>query len=102
MLSINPIVEKNSLVELAFEDMEIVERREKLIQLAKSRQKKQTQANNLMKAAQAEMKRRASTVILDNPMVSVQETAILEKILKKEESHKQWFKHGLCFIVLVI
>lgn len=31
MLSINPIVEKNSLVELAFEDMEIVERREKLI-----------------------------------------------------------------------
>ena len=42
MLSINPIVEKNSLVELAFEDMEIVERREKLIQLAKSRQKKQT------------------------------------------------------------
>lgn len=51
MLSINPIAHKNSLVDLNIEEMEIVERREKLILLAKIRQKKQTQANNLMKAA---------------------------------------------------
>lgn len=51
MLSINPIADKNSLVDLNIEEMEIVERREKLIMLAKIRQRKQTQANNLMKAA---------------------------------------------------
>jgi hypothetical protein len=39
--SINPVDEKNSLVELNIEEMEVVERKEKLIQLAKIRQKKQ-------------------------------------------------------------
>ena len=37
MLSINEEIEKNSLVETNFEDMAIVDRREKLIQLAKLR-----------------------------------------------------------------
>ncbi len=51
MLSINPVAEKNSLVFLDEEELEIIERREKLIKLAKIRQRKQTQADNLMKAA---------------------------------------------------
>jgi hypothetical protein len=37
MLSINQEIEKNSLVETNFEEMAIVDRREKLIQLAKLR-----------------------------------------------------------------
>lgn len=41
MHSINPVDSKNSLAVLNIEDMEIVERKEKLIQLAKIRQKKQ-------------------------------------------------------------
>jgi hypothetical protein len=47
MHSINHIDAKNSLAVLNIEEMEIFERKEKLIQLAKIRQKKQIQANNL-------------------------------------------------------
>jgi hypothetical protein len=42
MLSINPVADKNSLIELDIEELELIERREKLIQIAKSRVKKQT------------------------------------------------------------
>jgi len=41
MLSINPVAEKNSLIDLDIEELELIERREKLIQIAKSRVKKQ-------------------------------------------------------------
>ncbi len=102
MLSINPVADKNSLIELDIEELELIERREKLIQIAKSRVKKQTQANNLMMAAQAEKKRRHSTMIIDNPHIAANEEAILDQILKKEESHLQWFKHGLCMLVLAL
>ena len=78
MLSINPVADKNSLIELDIEELELIERREKLIQIAKSRVKKQTQANNLMKAAQAEQKRRHSTMIMDNPHIAANEEAILD------------------------
>ena len=70
MHSINHIDAKNSLAVLNIEEMEIVERKEKLIQLAKIRQKKQIQANNLQKAAQAEKMRRMSTKIVENPEVT--------------------------------
>jgi len=47
MHSIKPVDSKNSLAVLDIEELEIVERKEKLIKLAKIRQKKQIQANNL-------------------------------------------------------
>lgn len=102
MLSINPVAERNSLIEIDIEEQEMIERREKLIQIAKSRVKREVQANNLMKAAQAQQRRRMSTKIMDNPQVVASEEAILNEILKKEESHLQWFKHGLCMIVLML
>ena len=39
---------------------------------------------------------------MDNPQVAATEEAILNAILKKEESHLQWFKHGLCMLVLFL
>lgn len=54
-----------------------------------------------MTAANAERKKRSSTMIIYNPVVEEKEMKILNAILKNEETHGQWFKHGLCFFVLM-
>jgi hypothetical protein len=56
MLSINPVAEKVSFVEettLDEEELEMIEKRERLVREAKMRQERQNQEQNLMKAAQA-------------------------------------------------
>jgi bacterioferritin (cytochrome b1) len=54
-----------------------------------------------MSAANAEIIKRASTRIEISHDEREREMRILEAILKKEEGHGQWVKHGLCLITLV-
>jgi hypothetical protein len=32
----------------------------------------------------------------------VKERDLLEKIIARDRTHKQWFKHGLCFLLLLL
>ena len=72
-----------------------------MLELAKQRMKNTAVENNLHHAAAAEKKRRESTMIVVNPENTKKEMDLLDAILKKEESHWQWFKHGLCGFTLM-
>ena len=53
-----------------------------------------------MSAANAEKKMRHSTMIDIPNEIREKEIQILDAIIKKEETHRQWFKHGLCAVTL--
>ncbi len=62
MLSLNAENLDNSLIEMDPEETEVLERKQRLILIAKMRQMKQTAQNNLYKAAEAEQRKRLTTV----------------------------------------
>ena len=54
-----------------------------------------------MMAHNAERLKRKSTKIVISKAEELKELMILDDILVTEESHGQWYKHGLCFFVLI-
>jgi hypothetical protein len=66
MLSLNAEDIDNSIIVMDPEEIEVMERKNRLIKIAKLRQMKMTVENNLFKAAAAQMKKRQSTMITED------------------------------------